>query len=174
MKQLTDFILEIPDVISEDLSKTIIDHVPLERWEKGTVNGTVFDETKRKCDVAVLWGSEYDEDLFNVVVVALNRYKEVYPEVLVATDSGYELLRYGVGGHLVQHVDSYDLKPRVLSMSLTLNEDYEGGEWSFFGGEYVIKPKAGSALVFPSNFMYPHGILPITKGTRYSIITWFT
>jgi predicted 2-oxoglutarate/Fe(II)-dependent dioxygenase YbiX len=33
--------------------------------------------------------------------------------------------------------------------------------------------KKGSVLMFPSNFMYPHEILEVTKGTRYSIITWF-
>ncbi len=26
---------------------------------------------------------------------------------------------------------------------------------------------------FPSNFMYPHGIRPVTQGVRYSIVTWF-
>ena len=31
----------------------------------------------------------------------------------------------------------------------------------------------GDAIMFPSNFMYPHEIMPVTKGTRYSAITWF-
>ena len=36
-----------------------------------------------------------------------------------------------------------------------------------------IKLKKGDAIMFPSNFMYPHEIMPVTQGTRYSIITWF-
>ena len=32
--------------------------------------------------------------------------------------------------------------------------------------------KAGSAIVFPSNFCFPHAVLPVTKGERHSIITW--
>ena len=28
-------------------------------------------------------------------------------------------------------------------------------------------------VMFPSTFMYPHEVMPVTKGTRYSIITWF-
>ena len=31
---------------------------------------------------------------------------------------------------------------------------------------------AGDIIVFPSNFLYPHSILPITLGVRYSIIIW--
>jgi hypothetical protein len=27
--------------------------------------------------------------------------------------------------------------------------------------------------MFPSNFLYPHSVLPVTEGTRYSIVTWF-
>ena len=35
-----------------------------------------------------------------------------------------------------------------------------------------LKLSAGSIVFFPSNFMYPHSIEPITKGTRYSIVAW--
>ena len=31
-----------------------------------------------------------------------------------------------------------------------------------------------SIHVFPSNFLYPHEIKPVTKGTRYSVIVWFS
>jgi predicted 2-oxoglutarate/Fe(II)-dependent dioxygenase YbiX len=27
--------------------------------------------------------------------------------------------------------------------------------------------------LFPSNYLYPHRITPVTQGTRYSIVTWF-
>ena len=37
----------------------------------------------------------------------------------------------------------------------------------------AYKLEKGDALMFPSNFMYPHEVMPVTKGTRYSIITWF-
>ena len=32
--------------------------------------------------------------------------------------------------------------------------------------------KKGSAIIFPSNFMFPHEVNRIEKGTRYSIVTW--
>ena len=59
---------------------------------------------------------------------------------------------------------------------MNLNDDYEGGDL-IFGDQKLkeikrIKLKAGSVIFFPSNFMYPHGIEPITKGKRYSVVAW--
>ena len=30
----------------------------------------------------------------------------------------------------------------------------------------------GDIIVFPSNFMFPHRVEPVTKGNRYSYISW--
>jgi len=35
-----------------------------------------------------------------------------------------------------------------------------------------FEPKKSSALIFPSNFMFPHEAKVVTKGTRWSIVTW--
>ena len=72
-----------------------------------------------------------------------------------------------------EHVDmSTDREPRLLTCSLILNEDYKGGHFSFFEGEYTIRKKACSAIVFPSNFCFPHAVTPVTQGDRHVIITW--
>ena len=76
------------------------------------------------------------------------------------------------GGEYKEHVDHFDLNPRILSCSLILNDNYEGGNFSFFGGEYIVKKKKGSAVVFPSNFCFPHAVVPVSNGDRHSIITW--
>ena len=74
----------------------------------------------------------------------------------------------------VDHIHSmFDGKRKgipILSVLGVLNDDFEGGEF------YLINDKVdfskGDILVFPSNFMYPHKVEPITKGTRYSYISW--
>jgi predicted 2-oxoglutarate/Fe(II)-dependent dioxygenase YbiX len=104
---------------------------------------------------------------------ALKKYIETFPTCDVTTDSGYDLLRYLEGGYYSEHTDSFKEIPRSVSCSFNLNDDYEGGEFSFFGGEVIIRAPKGSAIVFPSNFMYPHEIKKVTKGERYSIVTWF-
>ena len=38
--------------------------------------------------------------------------------------------------------------------------------------EMSIDILPGRLIVWPSNFMYPHTVKPVTKGTRYSIVAW--
>jgi len=66
---------------------------------------------------------------------------------------------------------------RKLSMSLILNDDFDGGAFEFISysnGNGVITPieaKAGSIIIFPSSM--EHRVAPVTKGTRNSLVTWF-
>ena len=41
-----------------------------------------------------------------------------------------------------------------------------------FIADTIYKPKKNSAIIFPSNFMFPHSVNQVIEGTRYSIITW--
>ena len=59
----------------------------------------------------------------------------------------------------------------TLSLLGTLNDDYEGGEFIMWDSKEVPM-KTGDLLIFPSNFLYPHKVEPVTKGTRYSYISW--
>jgi predicted 2-oxoglutarate/Fe(II)-dependent dioxygenase YbiX len=58
----------------------------------------------------------------------------------------------------------------ILSIVGGLNNDYEGGEFVMW--DTVIDIPPGAVLIFPSNFMYPHKVEPVTKGTRYSYVSW--
>jgi len=116
---------------------------------------------------------ELDSDVFAGASKAIQEYNKRFERSEIEQDSGYELLRYETGQFYTQHVDSFKARPRAVSCSFALNDDYEGGEFGFFDRELVIKAPKGGAVLFPSGFMYPHEIMPVTKGTRYSIITWF-
>ena len=89
-------------------------------------------------------------------------------------DTGYHHMLYkgNEGGEVQEHIDHYDVYPRVLSCSIILNDNYEGGDFYFFNGEYVIKKKQGSAIMFPSNFCFPHAVGPVSKGDRHVIVVW--
>jgi predicted 2-oxoglutarate/Fe(II)-dependent dioxygenase YbiX len=52
-----------------------------------------------------------------------------------------------------------------------LNDDYGGGEFLMFGDEKIDLRK-GDIMVFPSNFLYPHLVKPVTSGVRYSFVSW--
>lgn len=114
-----------------------------------------------------------DHLVFESAGKAALEYRNIFNDCDVQQDSGYDLLRYGEGGYYSIHTDSYKDNPRAISCSFNLNDDYDGGEFAFFDREVIIKSPKGSVIVFPSNFMYPHEIMQVTKGTRYSIVTWF-
>lgn len=61
-----------------------------------------------------------------------------------------------------------------------LDNEFEGGELVLdtvkdeMGRSLVIsKPVKGSILIFPSDQRFPHEVMPVTKGVRHSIVTWF-
>ena len=98
-----------------------------------------------------------------------------------------QILSYGVGGHYSPHVDGESLwqtpdgeliwkksTDRDLSMVLYLNDDYEGGDFIFPELKVRVRPEPGMLVCFPSNHHYRHGVEPVTKGQRYSIVCWAT
>jgi|TARA_R100001086_G_scaffold14808_1_gene7336 hypothetical protein len=87
-----------------------------------------------------------------------------------------EILKYEVGGHYDFHVDHFAAQPRTMSMILLCNNDYEGGELGFANpdrtDELIVPVRPNRLIVWPSNFLFPHGVKPITKGIRYSVVGW--
>ena len=59
----------------------------------------------------------------------------------------------------------------ILSLVGCLNDDYEGGDFIMFDN-LKIQMKKGDVLIFPSAFMYTHRVENVTKGERWSFVTW--
>jgi len=85
-----------------------------------------------------------------------------------------DILRYIEGGHYKYHVDDGHSFNRILSCILFLNNDYKNGDlcFKFEEQEVLIKPKPGKLIMWPSNFLFPHCVKPISKGVRFSIVSW--
>ena len=75
------------------------------------------------------------------------------------------------------HIDNAYMRSGRSDLSFTLflssPNDYEGGEVCF-RDEHKVEREAYSIHVFPSNHLYQHEVKPVTKGDRYSVITWFS
>jgi len=103
-------------------------------------------------------------------------YQAKFPKMQSKKINQIDLLKYNPGGKYEIHTDHYTTAPRHLSVIINLNNEYEGGDLVFTDQKNKeikrFKLEKGSIIFFPSNFMYPHGIRPITKGTRYSIVAW--
>ena len=93
----------------------------------------------------------------------------------------YDLHSDGRGDHLSAYNNPTNAfmhgHVRKLSMSVILNDNFEGGAFEFasYGKEEctvtAIEPEAGAVIVFPSAM--EHRVTPVTKGIRYSVVTWF-
>ena len=82
------------------------------------------------------------------------------------------------GGKYHTHIDTFwesqSHFDRKLSLTVQLSDpsDYEGGDFYFDGYENPQNGKSkGSVLIFPSYL--PHGVTPLTKGSRRSLVMWF-
>jgi predicted 2-oxoglutarate/Fe(II)-dependent dioxygenase YbiX len=87
-----------------------------------------------------------------------------------------DYLIYDVEGHYHAHTDTFmdptQTEARKLTILAFLNDDFEGGRLFLqVGSEKIYPPQQlGSVLVFPSFVL--HGVEPVTKGIRRSIVTW--
>jgi predicted 2-oxoglutarate/Fe(II)-dependent dioxygenase YbiX len=107
---------------------------------------------------------------------SLSIYKEKFPHYVFRGINNMDILKYEDNGYYHYHVDSAHNLNRVLSCVLLLNNDYEGGELCFYDQvnkeEICIPKKVGRMILWPSNFLFPHAVKPVTGGTRFSIVIW--
>ena len=184
---LNDYIKIYEDIFTPDECKMILDeYMDSDQWKPATVSSNSVENTSvRNCDIIGISTPDtinknrlhrvmIDKTIFKGVDKVAQRYMKDFPNCFLKSDSGYDLLRYKTGGYYRQHTDSFKEQPRTLALSINLNDDYLGGNLAFFDQETQIRGGAGSVVVFPANFMYPHEITDVTEGTRYSIVTWFT
>lgn len=95
-------------------------------------------------------------------------------DFFVETVLDINILKYKENYFYKKHVDHGSRVPRTASIIILLNNDYKGGSLCFdLGGEvYKINPAVGRIIIWPSNFMYPHYVEPVTEGLRYVIVSW--
>lgn len=184
MNNLAEYIIVVPNIVSKELCDSVLaEYKECNDWLNAVVRSGEDLNTRNCQTIGVSFNAviarnrdtrqKIDQELFNSVSKAIASYRDVFKDCSIEQDSGYELLKYNVGGFYKTHTDSFKDRPRAVSCSLALNDDYEGGEFAFFDRGLKYKLNKGDALMFPSNFMYPHEVMPVTSGTRYSIVTWF-
>jgi len=79
----------------------------------------------------------------------------------------YRIMEYKKGSEIHPHSDH---DPGIYgSISFNLNENYKGGEFKFFNGNYTVPLSKGDALIFPADYFWVHEVTPVIEGVRYSI-----
>lgn len=97
-----------------------------------------------------------------------NKYEVMGPEY-------YEILKWDYPAFgMNPHKDHSYNKEHVphISVCIYLNNDYEGGEFGLTDHNLYFRPKANSAIMFPSDTL--HEVKDLEKGNRYVITKFFT
>ena len=180
MKNLKDYIKIYDDVLDHHICKQIVESADESTFTKATVRKnkeSTEGVVKKDRNCYNKWlDKQFENVVFNSIGKILNLYQNdinTFAEGADGIDTGYNHLIYkgNERGKYETHTDSFKNYPRLLSISILLNDNFDGGNFCFFD-EYVIEKKVGSAIAFPSNFMFPHAILPVSNGDRHAIITW--
>jgi predicted 2-oxoglutarate/Fe(II)-dependent dioxygenase YbiX len=190
------YILIRPNVINPEGLQELVEHIKSSPAE----DLSVFDPDKTNATGQTSWIVDKQtrdtqivpmnhlypkiEDLFrNTVKNIINPFYQVE----VDSSEIPQVLSYGIGGHYRPHIDGESIwmtprgekiwkksTDRDLSIIFYLNNDFEGGDFVFPELKVRVRPEPGMMVCFPSNHHYSHGVEPVTKGKRYSIVSWAT
>lgn len=122
------------------------------------------------------------------IYTALVEYCKIFPDA--ATTAWWRpkghIAGYEDGQHIGPHCDDqipwdWNTRPdnqvsmhNSTSTNLYLNTcgvDYEGGEMNFPSIPYQYSPKSGDVIMYPSNYIGRHEVLPVTSGQRFAFLT---
>ena len=111
-----------------------------------------------------------------VFTKTIEEYQEKFSLKAIFKVMDIQILKYQKGGHYKFHVDHGLKTPRTYSCIFFVNDDYEGGDLMFRypGSDKTtkIEKKQNRLIVWPSDFLFPHTVTPVTEGERYSVVAW--
>lgn len=180
---LTQFIKVFPNALSTDDCLRLITHFESNEthWGPvvngdGSVNVDLSLKRVKQLHIRDDTDPEIDNLLFESTGTLLEQYvndvNDFYPQA--TRDIGYQIQKYDVNdGFYGWHNDANAgiACGRTLAIVWYLNTVKEGGETEFRWGK-KITPRAGSALIFPANWLYPHRANIPTSGPKYVATTW--
>ena len=147
---------------------------------KGLIKGTTKEESDvRDSKISWLYPVDGMDWVFRRVTdITLNLNERFFKFDLFGINEGFQFTNYEApSGKYGKHVDrAMNMAVRKLSISVQLTnpEEYEGGELKLYDGEEetVMDKTQGTLILFPSYVL--HEVMPVTKGTRNSLVTWIT
>ena len=176
------FIGHYKNIVSQELCNAIIEEDF--NYSKSTYanhGGESPDKERVKMDEYVIGQKHvFYEELNNAVTDVAVRYSEEVKRskrnFVAHRTTNFRVNKYEKGGYMSLHCDNIHHShgqqygyPQA-SVLLFLNDDFEGGE--FIVSELRLKIEKGDAIIFPSNFMFPHEVKEVKSGTRWSIVSW--
>ena len=173
-------IVEIKNIINPEFIKKIIPLIKSKSKTYLKVNSGINKKIRNVKGYQLNFETPTNIFYWNYIKQEIERlysyYKIKFPKMSSYKINQIDLLKYSPGGKYELHTDNHTFTPRILSVIMNLNDEYTGGDLIFGDQKNQeikrLKLEEGSIVFFPSNFLYPHSIQPITKGKRYSIVAW--
>ena len=194
MDKLTDYVITVDNCISEETVKLLLDEYrDSDDWTpyvKGKAGGNTPSNAIAIAHPKIINNSEkrklISQQANNSILSVFDQYHAKFSRresglnfLPVKQLVGMRLIRYHQGESMDNHVDKYpdpdtgaELWPSV-TFTMNMNDDYIGGELDLLDGKLVCKAVARQCIMFPANFLYPHSVHMVEKGTRYSLVGWF-
>jgi hypothetical protein len=185
-RDISSYVMVFEECIPSDICKQTCDEIENAPWQQHT-----FYDSKDGSSIARSGSRELD--------ISYNRGISTYPYIMQRIHEAFEeyltrlrlpwfdgwagfsevrFNRYEENRLMAEHCDHihslFDGERKgipTMTFLAALNDKYTGGELVMWGDEVVPMAK-GSAVVFPSCFLYPHRVDPITSGIRYSCVSW--
>jgi len=189
MNNLKDYILLLDNWIPKYILDKTLKELPKNKfWKQHTYTDSrtlKFEQKNGDKELDICFGENltYKQKLHDLTWKALEKYiivDKIGGNTLPGWSGFSEIRfnRYDKNQIMSKHVDHivslFSGNTRgipILSILSLLNDNYQGGEFIMFD-DYEIKLKAGDLLIFPSVFLYPHLVKPVTKGIRYTFVSW--
>ena len=187
-------LIQIIEILSSEVVKKLNEYIDTLTFQPNTVFGegekaTARTEVRSSTGCILSEDETFTKNLHLKMNAALEEYKDRVSKINVTFEhfpvpGGYDtnswreaiqILDYREGQKYNMHHDTADLRRqeyyRTISIILYLNNDFEGGNTVFSHKKY--KPLPGQALIFPSNWCYPHAGEPVTSGKKRVAVTWY-
>jgi predicted 2-oxoglutarate/Fe(II)-dependent dioxygenase YbiX len=185
-RDLSSYVLVLENWLDKENCKQTIREMKNANWQQHAFydvhTGTNNTRSGSK-ELDVAWGKNLSTQPY-----IMQRIWEAYKEYLTHLNfpwfdswKGYSEVRFNMYKEtrvMAEHCDHihsmFDGERKgipTMTFLAGLNDEYTGGELVMWGDE-VIPMGEGTAVIFPSCFLYPHRVEPVTSGTRYSCVSW--
>ena len=169
-----------------DLRNAVLEELKSLKWHQhlfynyveNKFNNLVGDS---ELDVTYLESDDLNEKIMGITWGVIDDYIKDLNFPWLSGWNGYSQVRFNrylPGKEMALHWDGISSlfegeRKGIPKISLVgaLDDNYEGGDFVMFD-DTPIRIPAGGYLVFPSTFLFPHKVTPVTKGERNTFVSW--
>ena len=175
-------VIENPAKLVDDIER--IDHLltsetGISKWSDWTAYQSTYAFGKQKMIRENLFNKSHEaysecrdieKTITDAIFYASKDFQSSHPGLDIGILCPMSISKYFVGSQMGKHTDTHDDdEGKTISVVLYLNDDYTGGEIEFEDQGLLVKPKAGSIIVFPSRKPYFHASKPVLSGEKYIV-----